>query len=472
MNDSASLLAKQARAYYEELLRPVFAGRKFLIIGPIAVGLRGLARQLTRLGAERPFLIAANEGTGDLPPPDEAELRVLGIQDKDPIKEFHRLHGAIRNLPADLRSDIDAWDPSGTARFIFPSPLTETFDVAGREAYAARPHGWAAFEDKVNIDAFWDAVGVSRAPSRIVPAEYQALKSTAATLDRGLGTVWAADAREGTHGGGLGIRWVRHGAHGSGSFASLRRMADRIRVMPFLEGIPASIHGVVFPDSVAVFRPAEMVVLRPLASDRLHFAGCSTAFDPRPDDRIAMRDLAYRVGVALRETVGYRGPFGIDGILADEGYLPTELNARGGTALGRMAEAACLPLAPLCLAVSQGERLDYRPDLLEQAILKFADARRICTGWSVTSRRFEETRIFNIRRDGNEYREARMGEQPDGTLEVGPNSAGGFVRFVLNPERIEEGPSAAQEVLRAFRFSDRALETDFGPNEVASNARP
>lgn len=53
-------------------------------------------------------------------------------------------------------------------------------------------------------------------------------------------------------------------------------------------------------------------------------------------------------------------PFGIDGIPADEGCLPTKLNARGGTALGRMAEAACLPPAPLRLAVSQGERLDYR----------------------------------------------------------------------------------------------------------------
>ena len=265
---------------------------------------------------------------------------------------------------------------------------------------------------------------------------------------------------------------MRHGADGCESFTSLRRMADRIRVMPFLEGIPASIHGIVFPDSVAVFRPAEMVVLRPSAGNRLQFAGCTTAFDPHPDDRAAMRNLAYRVGVALRETVNYRGPFGIDGILAKAGYLPTELNARAGAALGRMAAAARLPLAPLCLAVAQGERLDYRPYLLEQAIVKFADDRRICTGWSVTSRRFGETRILRIRRDGNEYREAQTGEQPDGALDFGPSSAGGFVRFVLNPDRIAKGPSAAQEVLRAFRFSDGALGTDFGTLEAASNVRP
>ena len=45
-----------------------------------------------------------------------------------------------------------------------------------------------------------------RAPSRIVAADYNALKSAAKELDRGLGTVWAADAREGTHGGGMGLR--------------------------------------------------------------------------------------------------------------------------------------------------------------------------------------------------------------------------------------------------------------------------
>ena len=472
MKDSASPLANEASAYYEELLRPVFAGRKFLFVGNIAVGLRKLARQLTRLGAERPFLIAANQGTGDLPPPEEAELRVLGIEKKNPIEEFRSLHRVVENLPLELRTDINAWDPSGSARLIFPSPLTEPLHVAGRKAYAARPPSWAALEDKVNIDAFWDAVGVNRAPSRIVPADHDALKSAAATLDRGLGTVWAADARDGIHVGAVGVRWVQHGASGQESFASLRCMADRIRVMPFLEGIPASIHGIVFPDSVAVFRPVEMVVLRPTSGDRLHFAGCTTAFDPNPDDRMAMRDLARRVGVALRETVNYRGPFGIDGILSEDGYVPTELNAREGAGLARIAEASGLPLTPLCLAAAQGERLDYRPDLLEQVIVESADARRICTGWSVTSRKFGVTRILDIVRDGSGYREAQAGEPRDATLVVGPNSAGGFVRFVLNPDRIEKGPSAAREILQAFQFSDRVLGTDFGAFEVARNVRP
>ena len=471
MNDNASPLAEEASAYYEDLLRPVFASRKFLVAGPVAVGLRGLARHLVALGAERPFLVAASEGTGDLPTPEEAELALLGTRSTDVLEEFRNLQRALQNLPTDLRRDIDAWDPEGAARFVFAHPLAGALDAANRKAYAARPPAWAELEDKVRIDAFWDAIGVTRAPSRVVAADHQALKSAAAELDRGLGTVWAADARDGTHGGGLGLRWVRHGEDGRASFESLGRMANQVRVMPFLEGISASIHGIVFPDSVAVFRPVEMVVLRPRTGDRLHYAGCATAFDPRPDDRRAMRDLAYRVGTALRETVGYRGPFGIDGILAEEGYLPTELNTRAGAAMGPLAHGVGVPLAPLCLAVVAGEPLHYRPDFLEQAIVQSADAHRTCAGWSVTPLGIEENRVLDIVLDGAEYRESRPGEEPHGTLQAGPGAVGGFIRFALRPERIGRGPSAAPEVVRAFRFSDRVLGTDFGEFEVACNVR-
>ena len=242
--------------------------------------------------------------------------------------------------------------------------------------------------------------------------------------------------------------------------------------MPFLKGIPASIHGIVFPDSVAVFRPVEMVVLRPAAGDRLHYAGCATTFDPRPEDREAMRDVAYRAGTALRETVRYRGPFGIDGILAEEGYLPTELNARAGAGLGPLAQALGLPLTPLRLAVVEGERLDYRPDLLEKTIVEHADAHRACAGWSVTRTKFDGNLTLEVVRDSGEYRESRPEEAPHGTMRIGPSSIGGFLRFALHPERVERGPSAASEVVRAFRFADRELGTDFGEFEVARNVRP
>ena len=473
MNDISSSVAEEASAYYNDLLRPLFSGRKFLIAGPIAVGLGGLARRLTGLGAERPLLIAGSEGTGALPPPQDAELHVLGLASKDILEEHRNLERVIDDLPDELRQAIDAWDPTESAGFIFSSPLAASGITAPRTPYGARPAAWATLEDKVRIDAFWDATGIERAPSRIVPADYDAIRTTAKALDRGLGTVWAADARDGTHGGGLGLRWVRSGDDGRASYESLRPMADRVRVMPFLEGIPASIHGIVFPDSVAVFRPVEMVVLRPPDGDRLFYAGCATAFDPNPDDRASMRDAAYRAGAALRETVGYRGPFGIDGILGEDGYVPTEMNARAGAGLGPLAAGLPdLPLAPLCLAVIQGEKLDYRPDLVERAVVESADAHRTCAGWAVTGTTFDDSGVLETVRDGEEYRVRRLGEEPHGTVQFGPSIMGGFVRFVLHPSQIQRGSPAAPEVARALRFVDRTLDTDFGELEAARNLRP
>ena len=77
MNPSDPPPAKQAADYYTQLLRPVFSGRKFLLAGPIAVALGGLAQRLVRLGAERPFLVAGSEGTGPMPSPEQAELRMF-----------------------------------------------------------------------------------------------------------------------------------------------------------------------------------------------------------------------------------------------------------------------------------------------------------------------------------------------------------------------------------------------------------
>ena len=474
MNDDiSSPLAEEAANYYTELLAPLFADRKWLIAGPVAVGLGGLARRLAALGADRPFLIAGTEGTGVLPAPEEAELHVLKIVDTDILEAHRNLHSTLHDLPPALRHAIDTWDPAGAANFIFASPFAESRGTPPRPPYGARSASWAALEDKVKVDAFWDAAGVKRAASRIVPARYEALKTATASLDRGLGTVWAADARDGTNGGGLGLRWVRHGADGHASFESLRRIADRVRVMPFLEGIPASIHGIVFPDTVAVFRPVEMVVLRPADGDRLFYAGCATAFDPNADDREAMREVAYRAGAALRETVGYRGPFGIDGILTEDGYLPTEMNTRAGAALGALVSGLPdLPLAPLCLAITQGETLDYRPDLLERAVVEAADAHRTCAGWSVTPRAFDDSGTLDVVRDGDEYRKRRAGEEPLGTIQYGPSGVGGFLRFVGKQAATQRGSSAAPEVIRALRFADRTLGTEFGELEAARNLRP
>src|SRR6266536_534005 len=185
-------------------LAPLVAGRKVVLAGSPLAGLTRTCKRLRELGAERSFLLATGRGTGPVPEPDQAEQLVL-----DP------------RLPA-----------------------------------------WRRLEDKVLVDELWDVLGVERAPSAVVPAETRALRAAARGLDRGAGTAWAGDAREGFNGGATYLRWVRTPDDEAEAGAFLAAHCARARVMPFLEGIPCSIHGIVFPDGVAALRPVEMVTLR------------------------------------------------------------------------------------------------------------------------------------------------------------------------------------------------------------------
>ena len=469
----ASLSLKEAQDYYKALLRPVFAGRKFLLAGGVAVGLGDQARRLAGLGAARPFLLADSEGTGRIPTPAEAELHVLNVRGVDILDQHHQSENALRHLTPDVQAAVEAWDPECEARWLCGIMLSEIATVAGRRKYAFREPSWTQFEDKIAIDEFWDSIGVIRAPSRIVPIERAALTSAVTALDRGLGTVWAADTRKGINGGGVGLRWVRAGNDGSAAIGFFRNFAHRVRVMPFLEGIPVSIHGVVFPDFVAVFRPVEMVVLRQSNSDRFLYAGCSNWFDPRQEDREAMRLIARRVGAALRERVGYRGAFTVDGVLAEEGFLPTELNPRIGGGISTLAKGlGDFPLIPLCWAVTEGEPLDYRPSLFERIVLTSADTHRVGGGGTATSTEFSENAVINLVRENGEYREADSDQETHATLTYGPGPRGGYLIFELDADLNQPGTPAAPDVVRALRFADQHLGTNFGQLEAAKNVRP
>ena len=68
-------------------------------------------------------------------------------------------------------------------------------------------------------------------------------------------------------------------------------------------------------------------------------AGWAAPGTRRPADREAMRGAARRVGAHLQREHGYRGAFGIDGVLTADGFRPTELNTRmsaGATALSEV----------------------------------------------------------------------------------------------------------------------------------------
>src|SRR5690606_21666006 len=131
---------------------------------------------------------------------------------------------------------------------------------------------WVALEDKTVIDAFWDDAGVTRAPSIVVAVGDAASRAT--EVDRGSGTVWAVDASQGWHGGAHGLRWVVSDDDAVRAADELGELGRTVRVMPFLEGIPCSVHGIVCGDGTVALRPVEMVALR--RGRELFYAGSST----------------------------------------------------------------------------------------------------------------------------------------------------------------------------------------------------
>lgn len=338
--------------------------------------------------------------------------------------------------------------------------------------YAARPPKWAALEDKVVIDAFWDRAGIARAPSMIVPVRADALADAAAALDRGAGTAWAGDARDGWHGGAECLRWIRSPDDVPDGIAFFESRCDRVRVMPFLDGIPCSIHGIVFPDAVIVFRPCELVTLRRPGRAALLYAGVGTFWDPEPADREVMRDAARRVGAALRDRVGYRGAFTVDGVMTAEGFRPTELNARFGAALGvQMRSIPNLPLVLIDKAVREAEPIDWRPHELERLVTEAADERRGGGAWTTVKRVWSETETHGLCAQDDGYRFAREGESADADLVCGPSGVGGFVRFQPDPALVPVGPSIAPRVVAALELAERTFELGLGLLEPAPRVR-
>jgi hypothetical protein len=294
----------------------------------------------------------------------------------------------------------------------------------------------------------------------------------AAGLDAGAGTVWAGDAREGFNGGGEYARWIRRPDDVEEAAAFLAAHCDRARVMPFLEGIPCSIHGLVFADHVAALRPIEMVTLRRPGVSTLFYAGVASFWDPAPDDRETMRDVARRVGVALREEVGFRGPFTVDGVMTVDGFRPTELNPRSGAGLNAMAGGiGDLPLALLHDAICAELPLDFRPRDLEALIVERADAIRGGGTWRAVPAALAERHDEAVVLDGDGYRWATPDEPADGRVTTGPSPLGGFLRIMLDPERHPTGPSVGPAAVAFYRFADAELGTSIGPLEPAAVAR-
>ena len=458
--------------YYRDLLKPLYQDRKFIVVSEVDAGLRGTVALLKEFGAQNPLLVAGNRGTSTAPLDESLKLIMLGVEG-DNIVDSNRLFAqTLLSLAEPHQKVIDDWDPSFEARWVCYAQLVELEYIGNRLKYGRRKPAWTELEDKTTIDRLWDKIGIARAPSRVESARGTNVKAWVRKLDEGLGTVWAPDNLQGVQGGAVTLRWVQSGEESGVAANDVLQRCDYVRIMPFLEGVPVSIHGIVFPSGVAVFRPVELVVLRNRKHSGFVWGGCATGYDPAPGDRKAMRAIARKTGDYLRTEIGFRGPFSIDGILTAGGFRPTELNPRlSGGFIPQLAGLPALPLAPLCWAAMEDEVLDYRPDLLEDAVVEAADDQRSLRCHTITTKRIHERTEIRLKRIEDEFHIADESDRVDAELTVGPSPVGGIVMFEPKPHDKTSNGRIAPKFVDALRFCDIHVGTNFGHLEAADDVR-
>jgi hypothetical protein len=443
-------------AHIRNELSTVVKGIPWLACGDVLVSAATMASTLLDLGAEKVLAIGATRGTGPLPDRPGLELLDLGMRAGSMMQAIRGSLALMADLPDAAKARVEAFDPHRRAH-VQASFLYGGATVLGRPVLGARAEAWQALEDKMIIDALWDAVGLRRAPSAIVPATLDALSSAADRLAGPMGSVWVGDNREGWHGGATMLRWVRTADEARLAAEFLASHCDRARVMPFLDGIPCSIHAFVLADQVVPLRPCEMLVLRVPNSSQLAYAGSSTLWDPGRAQAAAMRDAVRRVGEHIRDSVGYRGTFTLDGVMTDQGFLPTELNPRFGGALTRMGGSLPeLPLLLLHAAIASGAALDLRVADLAALIVAESGRSPIAKGMYMADAAGIEPATLSIAQgDDGAWRVVEDGEAAHGQLTVGPSATGSILFATIHPGHLEPGQSVAPAVCQTLSLAGR-----------------
>jgi hypothetical protein len=441
-------------------LADVFGGRNVVLAGGVLAGSVPAVTELRAAGAARILLLPTSVGTGPLPEGDDlvVEMHVLPPVD-GATAQFRSEEALFASPPEHLVAHIARFVGADDEPLVLAPPFSAVERFGPFALWAPRRAAWVALEDKTRADACFDAAGVPHPPSRV--------RSVAAAngddLDRGAGTVWSGDARDGFNGGAEYVRWIRDESTRAAAVDFFQSRCDRVRVSPFVEGIPCSIHGIVTDADVAALRPVEIITFHTNDDRGFRYAGAASYYDPPDVVRTAMRDAVRRLGAYLRDFVEFRGSFTIDGIVSADGWVATECNPRSGAALAYMG--VCAPeLSPglMLRAISNGLLADLDMRALEALVLERSDAQRWGGAWTPTTTTQTETHSTKLVGDASGYRAAVEAEQADATLLLGPSPVGGFVRFTPEPGRTPSGPSIAPRAAAAFQFADAALGTGLG----------
>ena len=460
-------------AWTSHLTEP-FRARPVIVAFKVLAGMTHDVERLVQWGAQRPLLVARGTGTGPLPSPDDADIYLLPMEAASTLsEEVREVARLVASPPPDLVRRVDDYDPDRRALW-WLAPFAGHGSLLGRDVMGGRPDEWSRLEDKLICDEIWDAAGAPRSPMRIVPATYDELVAATNAMGGEDGAVWSGDAREGINGGGDFVRWVRSDADAESMTTYFAAHCDRVRVMPFLDGVPCSIHGFVLADGVVPIRPVELVMLREPSRNRFFLGGMSTWWDPSDADREAMREMTRRVGEILVDRAGYRGGFGIDGVLTRDGFRPTELNPRFTGGLTTLARSMPdVPLELLQMNVVAGRDPGVDAETLERLVVDAADRSRFANAMGLCDRPWEgDTDEVDVSWQDGHFAVASDPLARAGSMAAGPAvTAGTFVRFTPSDDLMRPGMRLAPLHIKALRFADQHWGRDFGELEVAPDVR-
>ncbi|MPZ93638.1 MAG: hypothetical protein GEU96_01745 [Propionibacteriales bacterium] len=460
-------------AAWQTYLAEPFSGRKVILAFQVLASLTPKVTALRTYGAQQPLLITRGRGVGPIPEPGAAIVCELDLAPvttmTEEVREVIRESAEPSRRLAEI---VEAEDPGRTAVWWLP-PFARNEPLLGRTVYGGRPAAWETLEDKMRAEEIFDAAGVPRARSRILPVDHPDLMVVGQDIDLGHGTVWSGDARDGMNGGADYVRWVDGPDDARDARDFFAAHCDRVRVLPFLEGVPCSIHGFVLPDGVAAFRPLELVVLRTPSRRSFVFGGMGTWWDPRPADREAMRDVAHRIGAWLGAEVGYRGGFGVDGVLTRDGFLPTEVNPRFTAGLTTLARTVAeVPLELLQVNVLAGRDPMVPTAALERMVVEAADQNRGGKLIGMSARpAAAETQVAELYGDGDRLTPEHDGGRPAGTLSLGGTPSGSFCSFEHRDGLLRAGERMAPLNAAVLRCADELWDAGFGPVEAAAEVR-
>ena len=443
----------------------LYRGRRWILAPDAAASATRGAAELRDYGASAIMVVAAMEGVGDLPEVDRIHYtRSTGNTLMEGFRSFYR---SVEEPSPELVEAVDRFDPDGTA-MVLGGGFSRKARLANRPVYGYRRPEWRSLEDKLVVDDLWRTAGVTSAPYSIVSVpDARDAHTELAGPD---GTVWVADNREGWHGGGEYTRWVPGDEDIDATEAWFSRHADRVRVMPFLEGLPCSIHGFITRNGVAVMRPVELFVARDREQRRFVYCQAANFWSPPEWLHTQMREVARSVGHVIASDIGYLGGFGIDGVATPDGFLPTELNPRLSVGHGMQTRPLDIPLGHMEMMLLEGD-LEIDAAELERTVYGETLTKRYGGVMILLDAEYPSAdTLFRFTDDGAVATDVE--DEADGSMALGPAASGSLVVVRPNPDRIPIGPSFTPRVLDLRNLARSLWDLDLPEVDAATNLTP